>query len=71
MKAEQNKIPILSKVLLSFFLNFSHPKSMLGDIEETYAEIAGERNVLIAILTVSYQAIKGAMTNPVKMLRWE
>lgn len=33
--------------------------------------LAGLLGLLIAVLTVSYQAIKAAYTNPVKSLKWE
>jgi putative ABC transport system permease protein len=41
------------------------------DIEWNIFAIAGVFTLLIALLTVSYQAIKAAVANPVKSLRTE
>jgi putative ABC transport system permease protein len=41
------------------------------DIEWNIFVIAGVFTLLIALLTVSYQAIKAAVANPVKSLRTE
>jgi ABC-type antimicrobial peptide transport system permease subunit len=41
------------------------------DIEWWVFALAGIASIVIAILTVSYQAIKAAIANPVKNLRTE
>ena len=41
------------------------------DITLTVFILAGLADLFIAVLTVSYQAIKAALTNPVESLRYE
>ena len=41
------------------------------DVTPTTFLMAGVLSLLIAVITVSYQAIKTALANPVKSLRYE
>ncbi len=50
MKTKKTKPPLLAKWLLSFFLNHSHPETMLADFEELYHEITRSKSTLVAKL---------------------
>ncbi|MFZ5517869.1 MAG: ABC transporter permease [Candidatus Zhuqueibacterota bacterium] len=50
MKHQIPKPPRIGAWLLSLFLNYNHPETLLADFEEIYREIAASKNVTVARL---------------------
>jgi ABC-type antimicrobial peptide transport system permease subunit len=50
MLNQLKKPPLLAKHLLSFFLNYNYPESILADVEEIYNDIASRKGLLNAKL---------------------
>lgn len=61
MTVRKIKPPLIGKWLLSFFLNYRHPQTVLADFEEVYHEIARTRGVFTARLWYWFQV---ALTIP-------
>ncbi|HLX65505.1 MAG TPA: hypothetical protein VKR41_00875, partial [Puia sp.] len=59
--------PVAWLIMNKWLLNYGYRISITWDI----FALAGAGALLIALITVSYQAIKAALTNPVKNLRTE
>ena len=47
MNVRKVRYPVFGKWLLSFFLNHSHPETMMGDFEEMYVSIAKDKGIFI------------------------
>jgi hypothetical protein len=56
-------------VIKSYFKNAG--RGLLRDRQFSFLNLAGLSALLITLLTVSFQAIKAALTNPIRSLRTE
>lgn len=68
MKTQNKKPPKFTEWLLRVIANKNNNSAIIGDLEK---KLAGISALAIALLTVSFQAIKAAATNPVNSLKYE